>query len=67
MDHAVVEDNVLIAAGAIVLENTVLESGYIYAGIPARKVKPLSEKQFSQTVSRIANNYITYAGWFKES
>jgi carbonic anhydrase/acetyltransferase-like protein (isoleucine patch superfamily) len=67
MDHAVVEDNVLIAAGAIVLENTVLESGYIYAGIPARKVKPLSEEQFSQTVSRIANNYITYAGWFKES
>jgi len=45
----------------------VLESGYIYAGIPARKVKPLSEEQFSQTVSRIANNYITYAGWFKES
>jgi carbonic anhydrase/acetyltransferase-like protein (isoleucine patch superfamily) len=67
MDHAVVEDNVLIAAGAIVLENMVLESGYIYAGIPARKVKPLSEEQFSQTVSRIANNYITYAGWFKES
>jgi carbonic anhydrase/acetyltransferase-like protein (isoleucine patch superfamily) len=67
MDHAVVEDNVLIAAGAIVLENMVLESGYIYAGIPARKVKPLSEEQFSQTVSRIANNYVTYAGWFKES
>ena len=67
MDHAVVEDNVLIAAGAIVLDNMVLESGYIYAGIPARKVKPLSEEQFSQTVSRIANNYVTYAGWFKES
>jgi carbonic anhydrase/acetyltransferase-like protein (isoleucine patch superfamily) len=67
MDHAVVEDNVLIAAGAIVLENMVLESGYIYAGIPARKIKPLSEEQFSQTVSRIANNYVTYAGWFKES
>lgn len=67
MDHAIIEDNVLIAAGAIVLENSVLESGYIYAGIPAKKVKPLSEEQFSQTVSRIAHNYITYAGWFKES
>lgn len=66
MDHAIVEDNVLIAAGAIVLENSVLESGFIYAGIPAKKVKPLSEEQFSQTVSRIANNYVTYAGWFKE-
>jgi hypothetical protein len=30
-------------------------------------VKPLSEEQFSQTVSSIANNYVTYAGWFKES
>jgi carbonic anhydrase/acetyltransferase-like protein (isoleucine patch superfamily) len=67
MDHAVVENNVLIAAGAIVLENSVLESGFIYAGIPAKKVKPLSEEQFSQTVSRIANNYITYADWFRES
>lgn len=67
MDHAVVEDNVLIAAGAVVLENTVLESGFIYAGIPAKKVKPLSEEQFSQTVSRIAGNYITYADWFRAS
>jgi carbonic anhydrase/acetyltransferase-like protein (isoleucine patch superfamily) len=67
MDHAVVEDNVLIAAGALILEHSVLESGFIYAGIPARKIKPLSEEQFSQTVSGIAHNYITYAGWFKES
>jgi len=67
MDHAIVEDNVLIAAGAVVLENTELESGFIYAGIPAKKVKPLSEEQFSQTVSRIAGNYITYADWFRES
>ena len=65
MDHAVVEENVLIAAGAVVLENSHLESGYIYAGVPAKKVKALSAEAFKDTVERIANNYVMYAGWFK--
>ncbi|MEM1319976.1 MAG: gamma carbonic anhydrase family protein [Bacteroidota bacterium] len=66
MDHAVVEDNCLIAAGSVVLENSRLESGYIYAGVPARQVKRLSSEQFGDTVKRIADNYLMYAGWFKE-
>ncbi len=66
MDNAYVEKNSIIAAGAIVLENTRIESGSIYAGIPARKVKDLSQEQFQNTVSRIANNYVMYAGWLKE-
>ncbi|RME96248.1 MAG: gamma carbonic anhydrase family protein [Bacteroidetes bacterium] len=65
MDHAVVEENVLIAAGAVVLENTRCESGHIYAGVPAKKVKAISPEQFSDTIGRIANAYLTYAGWFK--
>ena len=65
MDHAVVEENVLIAAGAVVLENSHLESGHIYAGVPAKKVKALSAEAFKDTVERIANNYVMYAGWFK--
>ncbi|MFN7117381.1 MAG: gamma carbonic anhydrase family protein [Saprospiraceae bacterium] len=66
MDHAVVEENVLIAAGAVVLENSVCESGHIYAGVPAKKVKIISPDQFKDTIERIANAYIMYAGWFKE-
>ncbi|NRB48038.1 MAG: gamma carbonic anhydrase family protein [Saprospiraceae bacterium] len=66
MDHAVVEENCLIAAGAVVLEKMRCESGYIYAGVPARKVKALSGEQFSGTIDRIANAYLMYAGWFKE-
>ncbi|PSR10074.1 MAG: gamma carbonic anhydrase family protein [Bacteroidetes bacterium] len=65
MDNAVVEENVLIAAGAVVLENTHCESGYIYAGVPAKKVKKLSPEQFGDTIDRIANAYLKYAGWFK--
>ncbi len=67
MDNAYIEKNSIIAAGAIVLENTRVESGSIYAGIPARKVKELSQEQFENTVSRIANNYVMYAGWLKDA
>lgn len=65
MDHAIVADNCLIAAGAVVLEKAQLESNSIYAGVPAKKVKSLSPEQFQHYVSRIANNYVMYASWFK--
>ncbi len=64
MDNAMVQENCIIAAGAVVLENTVCEAGFIYAGIPARKVKPVSEEQ-KANMARTANNYVLYAGWFQ--
>jgi carbonic anhydrase/acetyltransferase-like protein (isoleucine patch superfamily) len=64
MDHAVVQTNCIVAAGAIVLEKTICESGYIYAGIPARKVKALSQEQI-EGLDKVANNYVMYGGWFK--
>jgi carbonic anhydrase/acetyltransferase-like protein (isoleucine patch superfamily) len=66
MDNAVVEENVLIAAGAVILEKAHLESGYIYAGVPAKKVKAITPETFQHYVSRIANNYVMYASWFQE-
>ena len=65
MDHAVVQSKSLIAAGAVVLEGTVCESGFIYAGVPAKKVKPLSPEVYQQFISRIAGNYVKYASWFQ--
>ncbi len=64
MDHAHVPSQCLIAAGAVVLENAQLESGYIYAGVPAKKIKPLSPELFQDQVNRIANAYIKYKSWF---
>ena len=32
-----VQSGSIVAAGAVILENTVVESGYIYAGVPAKK------------------------------
>ncbi|MEM9917446.1 MAG: gamma carbonic anhydrase family protein [Bacteroidota bacterium] len=66
MDHAIVESNCLIAAGAVVLENSRLESGFVYGGIPAKKLKPLSEDLFKDMIERIGNNYVMYASWFQE-
>ncbi len=65
MDHAIVEEFVIIAAGAIVLEKTICESGYLYAGIPAKKVKPLTDAQ-KELLKKLPNNYIMYSSWFME-
>jgi carbonic anhydrase/acetyltransferase-like protein (isoleucine patch superfamily) len=65
MDNAVVGSNTIIAAGAVVLENTVCEPGSIYAGIPAKKVKDISQELIHGEINRIANNYVRYADWFR--
>lgn len=65
MDHAVVEKHCIIAAGAVVLENTRCESGYIYAGIPARKIKPLTPDQIDG-LTKTADNYTLYSRWFDQ-
>ena len=64
MDHAMVEEFVIIAAGSVVLEKTVCESGYLYAGTPAKKIKPITTEQ-KEMLKRLPNNYIMYSGWFK--
>ncbi|NVK52967.1 MAG: gamma carbonic anhydrase family protein [Flavobacteriaceae bacterium] len=66
MDDCIVESNSIIAAGAVVTKNTHVESGSIYAGVPAKKVKDISEELISGEIDRIANNYVTYSGWFTE-
>lgn len=66
MDNAQVGSNSIIAAGAVVLENTVIEAGSIYAGVPAKKVKAISQELISGEINRIADNYLMYSSWFKD-
>lgn len=65
MDNCVIEENCIIAAGAVLLEGTKVESGSIWAGVPAKKVKDLSPEMFKGEVMRIAKNYRMYASWFE--
>ncbi len=64
MDNAVVKSGAIIAAGAVVTENMVCESGFIYAGVPAKKVKETGDR--TEMLTRIANNYVMYSSWFAE-
>jgi carbonic anhydrase/acetyltransferase-like protein (isoleucine patch superfamily) len=65
MDRVRIGQNSIIAAGAVVLEDTEVPPGSIFAGVPAKKVKDISQELLSGEVERIANNYLMYSGWFK--
>lgn len=66
MDDCVVESNSIIAAGAVLTKGTRVPSGSIYAGVPAKKVKDISQELIAGEINRIADNYVEYASWFKE-
>ncbi|MDB5192716.1 MAG: carbonic anhydrase, family 3 [Segetibacter sp.] len=66
MDRCVVHSNSIIAAGAVVLEGTIVEEGSIYAGVPAKKVKDVSQEKINGEINRIANNYVKYSSWFAQ-
>ena len=66
MDRVQVGSNSIIAAGAVVLEGTIIPPGTIFAGVPAKKVKDVGESQISGEIDRIANNYVKYADWFRD-
>jgi carbonic anhydrase/acetyltransferase-like protein (isoleucine patch superfamily) len=66
MDDCVIESNSIIAAGAVVTKNTHVASGSIYAGVPAKKVKDISQELIAGEIHRIANNYVNYSSWYKE-
>ncbi len=65
MDNVYIGSNSIIAAGAVVLENTKVEAGSIYAGVPAKKVKDISQEMISGEINRIAENYVMYSSWFE--
>lgn len=65
MDGCKVESNSIIAAGAVVTQGSHVKSGTIWAGIPARQVKEIDKEKAGRDLSRIAENYVTYSGWYR--
>ena len=55
-----------VAAGALVTAGMRVEGGYIYAGVPAKKIKAVDDKQRDEIIRRIAEDYMMYASWYKE-
>ena len=57
MDKVVVQKNVLVAAGSLVPEGKVLETGYLYMGSPVKKIRALTVNEIAFFMVS-AQNYI---------
>ena len=64
MDHAVVGEGAVVAAGAVVLEGTQIPPRTLYAGVPAKHKGDVRE-DLQNHLSKTADRYVEYAGWFK--
>jgi carbonic anhydrase/acetyltransferase-like protein (isoleucine patch superfamily) len=64
MDDAVIEPQVMLGAGSLVSPNKVLQSGYLYIGRPAVKVRALNAKELAylrysaEHYVRVKNNHL---------
>ena len=67
LDHAIVGEGAIVAAGSLVLSNTVIEPFSIWGGVPAKFIKKVDPEQSKELNQKIAHNYLMYSGWFKES
>ncbi len=65
MDQAVVAEDVIVGAGSLITQHSTLESGYLYIGRPARKLRALSDdekayiKYSAQNYVRLKDRYLT--------
>lgn len=60
MDKSVVEDDVIIGAGSLVAENKTLDGGHLYLGSPAKKIRPLTDKEL-KFLCHSAKHYVELA------
>ena len=66
MDDCLIGSGSVIAAGSVVPKNTMVPPGSVFAGVPAKFMKPTSPELLEGEIERIAKNYIRYAAWFTE-
>jgi carbonic anhydrase/acetyltransferase-like protein (isoleucine patch superfamily) len=65
LDNAVIGPSSIVAAGAVVREHAVVPEGVLVAGVPARVVRPLTEKERAM-LAQSAENYVQYARSYRE-
>ena len=66
LDNAVVGRGCIIAANALVLSDSVLEPNGVYAGVPAKRIKEVSQWQRKEIIDCIASDYVVYASWYEK-
>jgi carbonic anhydrase/acetyltransferase-like protein (isoleucine patch superfamily) len=55
----------IIAAGAVVPEGTIVPPRTLWAGVPAKQRREISDADF-ELIKEYAHNYLDYVGFFKE-
>ena len=65
LDHADIGEGAIIAAGSLVLSNTIVPPNTLWAGVPAKYVKDVDPEQTKNINQKIAHNYHMYASWYK--
>ena len=60
LDDVLIPSNTIIAAGATVTSGTKIESGFIYAGTPARKLKKLDPAKAKIYIEGTSKGYVGY-------
>ena len=65
LDHAIVGEGAIVAAGALVLSNTIIEPYTLWGGVPAKFIKKVNPAQSKELNQKIANGYLMYASWYK--
>jgi carbonic anhydrase/acetyltransferase-like protein (isoleucine patch superfamily) len=58
MDNAVIEDQVMLGSGSLVPPGKRLESGFLYLGSPAKKIRPLTDAE-KENLIYSASHYVT--------
>jgi len=65
LDDVIVPSNTIIAAGALVTSGTQLESVFIYAGTPARKLKAIDDIHAQIYIQGTSDHYVQYKDWYR--
>ena len=64
MDNVIIEENSIIAAGAVLTKGTYVKSGSVFAGVPAKFKRSLFEEEIENSIIKTAENYKKYLSWY---
>lgn len=65
LDHAIVGEGAIVAAGSVVLSKTEIKPGELWGGAPAKFIKMVDTEQSKEINQKIAKNYLMYSDWYK--
>jgi gamma-carbonic anhydrase len=65
LDEAVIESDVIVAAGTLVPPGKRLESGYMYMGSPAKQVRKLTDDEI-RSIRESAAGYVKYQRTYRQ-